>query len=98
MKKRQRIPNNNPYYTNEPAVSRKQIADQSLNQNASLNTPVNKSIDKKPGRASGIAGFKDTHRPKVAKMAKTVPLPKPSRVPQQGRGGPKFKAHRIGQR
>jgi hypothetical protein len=95
VKKRQRIPNNNPYYSNEPAVSRKVIADQSLTQNASLGNAPPKAVDKKPGRASGIAGFKDTHRPKAAKAnLKPAPVPTAKKLPQQG----SLKAHRIGKR
>lgn len=79
MKKRVRPNQTVPFYSNEPAVSRKLIADQGLTQNASLGNQPPKMVDKKPSRMSGLAGFTSKNKPKG----------KPSGIPQVGPGGPK---------
>jgi hypothetical protein len=80
MKRRVRTQPTNPFYSNEPAVSRKEIADQSLAQNASLGNATPKEVDKRPGRLSGIAGFHDTKRPKDHKMTPVSGKP-PGKAP-----------------
>jgi hypothetical protein len=90
MKKRVRVQPTNPYYSNEPAVSRKMIADQGITQNASLGNSTPKMVDKKPGKLSGLAGFQDKHRPKQKNITQITKAgfgkpPSPSKSPQQGR-------------
>ena len=106
MKKRVRTQPSNPFYSNEPAVSRKDIAGRPPVQNASLGNQAPRMVDKKPGRLSGVAGFADKKRPKTQKMqnpAFTAPLKtgpaKPVGVPKQGghlRMSGVTGAHRIG--
>lgn len=102
-KKRVRTQPSNPYYSNEPAVSRKLIADQGLTQNASLGNAPPKMVDKKPGRLSGLAGFADKHRPKEQGI-KQITSVKPGKPPGSSKspiqGGLKSSghpgAHRLG--
>lgn len=105
MKKKARTSNNNPFYSNEPAVSRTKIADQGMGQNSSLGNAPPKMVDKKPGRLSGVAGFAGGHKPaskKPASPAFTAPLKsgsaKPTSFPKQASlkasGHPQ--AHRLG--
>ena len=106
MKKRIRTQPSNPYYSNEPAVARSEIAGKPPVQNASLGNQTPKMVDKKPGRLSGLANFADKKRPHVQKMqnpAFTAPLKsgaaKPVGVPKQGgnlRGSGHPGAHRLG--
>ena len=99
MKKRARISNNNPFYSNEPAVSRSKIADQSLSQNSSLGNSVPKMVDKKPGRLSGVAGFSDKHKPRGGISTKTPKLGTPAKVPHQGKKvSANFKAPGLGKK
>lgn len=103
MKKRVRVQPSNPYYSNEPAVSRKMIADQGITQSASLGNSTPKMVDKKPGKLSGLAGFSDKKRPggKGAKMITSMPAGKPpgaSKSPMQGslRASGHPGAHQLG--
>ena len=100
MKKRVKIQQTNPFYSNEPAVSRKEMADQSLTQNASLGNQTPKMVDKKPGRLSGLAGFASHKKPAERKITPiSGKTPSASSVPKQGghlrmSGHPG--AHRLG--
>lgn len=76
MKKRVSTKQTNPYYSNEPAVARNQMADRSLTQSASLGNSTPKMVDKKPGRLSGVAGFSSKAKPPAKAMA-AVPFVKP---------------------
>lgn len=99
MKKKVRLSNNNPFYSNEPAVSRTMIADQGIT--ASLGNQTPKMVDKKPGRLSGLAGFESKSKPpsKGIKISAGKP-PGPSKVPSQGGGHLRMSgnssAHRLG--
>lgn len=102
MKRRVKTQPTNPYYSNEPAVARSQITSKAPVQNASLGNSTPKMVDKKPGRASGVAGFSDHHRPPAKGMqnpAFVKPLKggtaKPSSIPKLKVSG-HSKAHQIG--
>jgi hypothetical protein len=99
MKKRVRTQPTNPYYSDEPAVAKGLMADKPPVQNAALGVKPGKTIDKKPGRLSGFAGFVDKHKPKHTQIKIKAPPPNTaSKVPHQGKlkmsGHPK--AHRLG--
>lgn len=99
MKKRVRSSNTNPYYSNEPAVSRSMIADKGLSPNGNLANSTPKMVDKKPGRLSGLAGFESKSRPKAGTAKITSPkLGMPAKVPTQGslRASGHPQAHRLG--
>lgn len=57
MKRRVHTQPQNPFYSDEPAVSKGLIADKSMVQNASLGSKKPKMVPKSPGRISGLAGF-----------------------------------------
>lgn len=102
MKRRVRTQPSNPYYSNEPAVARSQIASKPPVQSASLGNSTPKMVDKKPGRAAGVAGFVDKHKPPAKGMG-SVPFAKPlksgtakpSPIPKLKVSG-HLKAHQIG--
>lgn len=98
MKKRVRTQPSNPFYSNEPAVSRKLIADQGITQNASLGNTAPKMVPKKPGRLSGIAGFASKSRPAVKNNISVPKFGTSAKSPAQGHlrmsGHPG--AHRVG--
>lgn len=73
MKKRVRTQPTNPYYSTEPAVSRKLIAGQGMIPNAALGNATNKIIPKHPGRMSGVAGFSSKNKPIVKRSGITTP-------------------------
>ena len=73
MKKKVRAQQSVPFYSNEPAVSKKLITDQSMSQSASLGNKTPKMVDKNPGRLSGIANFASKSKPS-AKPAGIKPL------------------------
>jgi hypothetical protein len=64
MKRRTRTQPTNPYYSNEPAVSTKAMADRPLVQNASLGSKTPKGVPHHPGRMAGVAGFADSKKPR----------------------------------
>lgn len=99
MKKKVRVQQTVPFYSNEPAVSRKLIADQSMTQNASLGGKTPKMVDKNPGRASGVAGFASKAHPvgknvgtKIPKLGSKSGPPARNPLRMSGHSG----AHRIG--
>lgn len=100
MKRRIRTQPTNPFYSNEPAVSRNKMADAGLSPNPNLANQPPKIVDKKPGRLSGLAGFQDKHRPKSGGAKITIPKLGTSQKnpPQQGalRASGHPQAHRIG--
>jgi hypothetical protein len=101
MKKRVKLSNANPYYSNEAAVSRTMIADKPGFPTANQGGSTPKMVDKKPGRMSGFAGFESKSHPKApAAHIKTVPLGNKDTkgVPQQGslRTSGHPKAHQLG--
>lgn len=102
MKRRVKTQPTNPYYSNEPAVARSQIASKPPVQSASLGNSTPKMVDKKPGRLSGVAGFSEKHRPPAKGMG-NVPFVKPLKSgPAKPTSIPKLKvsghpkAHQIG--
>jgi len=76
------------------------MADAGLTPNANLANSAPKTIDKKPGRLSGLAGFSDKHRPKAGISTPTPKLGSSAKgVSQQGgslRASGHPQAHRIG--
>lgn len=76
------------------------MADVGLSPNPNLANQPPKSIDKKPGKLSGIAGFSDKHRPKSGGAKISIPKlgTSQNKPPQQGslRGSGHPQAHRIG--
>lgn len=105
MKRRIRTRPTNPYYSSEPAVSTKQIADQPLIPNAKLANKAPKRVPQHPARMSGVAGFAQAKRPKQAKFKapnqKIPPVKSGVSVPTQGQGrklSGSTKGHRIGLR
>lgn len=87
MKRRTRTQPSNPFYQNEPSVATGLMADKPPVQNSSLGNKTPKSVPKKPGKMSGIAGFAGAKRPKKtgfkkpsvgapAKPKTNVPTPK----------------------
>lgn len=93
MKRRVRTQPSNPFYSDEPAVSKAAIADKPPVPSASLANKPSKPIDKNPGKMSGVAGFVDKHRLHGRPMT-----PVTSNVPQMGklRLSGHSGAHRIG--
>jgi hypothetical protein len=105
MKRRIRTRPTNPYYSTEPAVSTKQIADQPLFPNAKLANKTPKRVPQHPGKMSGIAGFAQAKRPKSVKFKapsqKVPPVKSAVSIPKQGQGrklSSTTKGHRIGLR
>lgn len=99
MKKRARVQQSVSFYSNEPAVSRNLIADQSMTQNAGLGFKTPRSVDKAPGRVTGVGGFTSKGHPKAAKPKVSIPkLGSKSGPPQQGklRMSGHSGAHRVG--
>lgn len=100
MKRRVRNQPTNPFYSNEPAVAKNLMADNPAVQNSSLATKTPKTVDKKPGRLSGLANFESKSRPPVKKLSPVSgKTPTAAKVPSQGghlrmSGNPG--AHRLG--
>lgn len=97
MKKKVRTKPTNPFYSNEPAVSRTLIAGKGLVQNSSLGNATNKVVDKKPGRLSGIAGFASKSAPRHGSTHIAAPklgttTKSPAKLKLSGHPG----AHQIG--
>lgn len=63
MKRKVKTQPTNPFYTSEPAVSRKLMASQTMVPSASLAGTTNKVVPKHPGKLSGVAGFTSKTRP-----------------------------------
>lgn len=88
MKKKPRSAPSNPFYSSEPAVSRAKIAAKAPVPANLANRPP-KTVDKNPGRMSGVAGFADKGRPRTGSTKISVPkLGTKMKFPQQGK---KFK-------
>jgi hypothetical protein len=88
MKRRVRTQPSNSFYSNEPAVAKGLMADNPPVQNASLGNKPPRTVDKKPGRMSGFAGFADKHKPAQKSLGIKPPAfgtkaksPKQTRVP-----------------
>lgn len=99
MKKKVRVPPTNPFYTSEPAVSRKEVAAKPLVPNAALANATPKIVDKKPGRASGVAGFVSKAKPitrpthiNPPKLGAKANVPSQGKLKSSGHSG----AHRVG--
>lgn len=97
MKRKVRIEPAIPFYSNEPAVSRTNIADKPPVPNTGLANDAPPGVVTKPSRMSGIAGFADKSGPrhggaKVAGMKIGAPSPKQGSLRMSGHAG----AHRIG--
>jgi hypothetical protein len=86
VKKRVRTAPSNPFYSNEPAVARGKIT-QAVNPSPKLSNATPKSVDKKPGRLSGLAGFADKKHPVAAKgnIPKISGVPGKTKFPVQGK-------------
>jgi hypothetical protein len=97
MKRRVRSQPTNPFYSDEPAVAKSLIADKALAPSAALANRTSKSIDKHPGRLSGIAGFAQKNKPPQQKMQIKAPaFGTKAKQPAQLRMSGNSKAHRIG--
>jgi len=97
MKRKVRAQPSNPFYSNEPAVSRKLIADQGMTQNASLGNQAPKMVPKHPGRLSGIAGFASKSKPPAGSSHISTPtLGAKAKQPAQLRMSGHSGAHRVG--
>lgn len=85
MKKKPRSAPSNPFYSSEPAVSRTKIAAKAPVAANLANRPP-KTVDKKPGQMSGVAGFVDKGRPRATKSGVSIPkLGSKMKFPQQGK-------------
>lgn len=73
MKKRVKTQPTNQYYSSEPAVSSKLMADKALVPSPAAKSP--KMVDKKPAEMSGMAGFVSKGKPK-GRGATGVPKPR----------------------
>ena len=86
MKKKPRSAPSNPFYTSEPAVSRTKIAAKPLVPSSALANRPPKTVDKKPGQMSGIAGFVDKGKPRHKPSGVSIPkLGSKMKFPQQGK-------------
>lgn len=91
MKKKARNLPSNPFYSDEPAVSKKQMADGMLVPPPLYGKPNAKISDRTPGKLSGINNFaKKTKLP--AKRAAPVSTKTPGALRMSGHSG----AHRVG--
>lgn len=85
MKKKPRSAPSNPFYSSEPAVSRSKIAAKAPVPANLANRPP-KTVDKAPGKMSGIAGFVDKGSPRTGNSKISVPkLGTKMKFPQQGK-------------
>lgn len=86
MKKKPRVSPSNPYYSSEPAVSRKKIAASVPMPSASLANKPAKSVNQHPGKMSGVAGFVDKGGLRKTPSKITVPkLGTKTGLPLQGK-------------
>lgn len=99
MKKKVRAQPTVPYYSNEPAVSKKLMADTMPVPSASLGNKTPKMVDKSPGRLSGVAGFASKTAPltkksgiTIAKLGTKAGPASPGKLRTSGNAS----AHRIG--
>lgn len=99
MKRKVRVKPSVPFYSNEPAVSKKLIADSTMSQSASLGNATPKMVPKNPGRLSGIAGFSSKHKPSAPGVSINLPkfgakasAPASNKLRMSGHQG----AHRLG--
>jgi hypothetical protein len=86
MKKKPRIGPSNPYYSSEPAVSRKKMASQAPVPSANLANKPPKSVNQQPAKMSGTAGFVD--KGGLRKTPSKIEVPKlgsKSGLPLQGK-------------
>lgn len=88
-----------PFYSNEPAVSKKLMADSTMSQSASLGNNTPKMVDKNPGKMSGIAGFTSKHKPSAPgakisppKLGTVAKSPASGKLRMSGHAS----AHRVG--
>lgn len=97
MKKKIKVKPTVPFYSNEPAVSKKLIADSTMSQSASLGNQTPKMVDKNPGKMSGVAGFESKHKPSASGIGVSIPkfgskASKPATLRMSGHPS----AHRLG--
>lgn len=99
MKKKVRVKPSVPFYSSEPAVSKKLMADSTMSQSASLGNTPPKMVPKNPGRLSGIAGFSSKHKPSapgvnanIPKLGTKASSPASNKLRMSGHQG----AHRLG--
>lgn len=98
MKKKVRAQTSTPsFYTTEPAVSRKLIAASQPTPSPSIGSKAPKTVDKKPSRMSGVAGFTSKQGPHIKAAKINVPAIG-AKPPQQGklRASGHSGAHRLG--
>lgn len=99
MKKRARVQPSVPFYSSEPAVSKKLMADSMMVPGAAAGAKTPKMVNKNPGRMSGVAGFVSKAKPATKPSGITIPkLGTKSNFPTQGklRSSGHASAHRIG--
>lgn len=85
MKKKPRSSPSVPFYSSEPAVSRAKIASRAPVP-ANLASRPPKTVDRNPGKLSGVAGFVDKGRPRTGNPKISVPkLGTKMKFPQQGK-------------
>lgn len=85
MKKKPRSSPSVSFYSSEPAVSRSKIAARAPVP-ANLASRPPKTVDKSPGKMSGIAGFADKGRPRTGNPKIGMPkLGSKMKFPQQGK-------------
>ena len=96
MKKRIRTPQAVPYYSDEPAVAKSEMADKPAVQNAALGNKPNKVVDKKPGRLSGVNDFTSKSKPRAGSFAKVPSFGTQAKEPAKLRMSGHAGAHRIG--
>lgn len=85
MKKKSRVNPSTPFYSSEPAVSRKKIASQPPVASGGLANSPNKIVPHSPARMSGIAGYVNKTRPVIKPSKISIPkLGTRMRFPQQG--------------
>lgn len=86
MKKKPRIGPSVPFYSTEPAVSRSKIAAKPPVPSANLSHAPAKTVNKTPGKMSGVAGFVDKGGPRKNTSKVTVPkLGTKMNFPTQGK-------------
>lgn len=86
MKKKPRTQPSNQFYSSEPAVARSKIAANPMVPNANLASGTNKTVDKKPGRLSGVGGFTSKSKPSAKPAVSSIPkLGTAAKIPQQGK-------------
>lgn len=73
MKKKVRVSPTVPFYSTEPAVSRKLIASTQLTPSPVVGSKTNKIVDRNPARLSGVVGFTSKQGPHAKASKISVP-------------------------